>query len=371
LAKNESPATNWLRAKLERRKGQMNEAAKSMEKAWESIHDLARYTGWSGTTEDRYLTGHDDNFWSFGGSASGDLGGLRLERDDFVQALETFWRGGLWDDAAYVAERVLSAAELREFVDQQPEATGSADFSAPSTGLGDLRYLLGRRLVREDQYQDAARYLKAPYDKILAKYVEALTNGANESLPKERRARAWFMAAWLARYDGMELMGTEAAPDGFNSGGEFPNVDLAKQRTSGFWTLSTSVNGKEELTKLPLVLKPSKQETKRLGQFRTMPDVRFHYRIIAAALAMRAAALLPDNTPELADVINTAGRWVANRDDRIADRYYKQLKLRCTNTPIGRSAIARQWFVDDPGPWSTEQAANRAAMRQTLGIHDQ
>jgi hypothetical protein len=86
---------------------------------------------------------------------------------------------------------------------------------------------------------------------------------------------------------------------------------------------------------------------------------------------MRAAALLPDNTPELADVINTAGRWVANRDDRVADRYYKQLKLRCANTPIGRSAIARQWFVDDPGPWSTEQAANRAAMRQTLGIHDQ
>ena len=371
LAQNESPATNWLRAKLERRRGQMNEAAKSMEKAWASIHDLARYTGWSGTTEDRYLTGHDDYFWSFGGSASGDLGGLRLERDDFVQALETFWRGGLWDDAAYVAERVLSAAELREFVDQQPDATGSADFSAPSTGMGNLRYLLGRRLVREDQYQDAARYLKAPYDKILAKYVEALTNGANESLPKERRARAWFTAAWLARYDGMELMGTEAAPDGFNSGGEFPNVDLAKQRTSGFWTLSTYVNGKEEITKLPLVLKPSKQEAKRLGQFRTTPDVRFHYRIIAAALAMRAAALLPDNTPELADVINTAGRWVANRDDRVADRYYKQLKLRCANTPIGRSAMARQWFVDDPGPWSTEQAASRAAMRQALGIHDQ
>jgi tetratricopeptide (TPR) repeat protein len=370
LAKNESPATNWLRAKLQRRKGEMNEAAKSMEKAWESIHDLARYTGWSGTTEDRYLTGHDD-IWSFDGSASGDLGGLRLERDDFVQALETFWRGGLWDDAAYVAERVLSTAELQEFVDQQPDAAGSVDFSAPSTGLGNLRYLLGRRLVREDQYQDAARYLKPPYDKILAKYVQALTNGANQSLPKEGRARAWFTAAWLARYDGMELMGTEAAPDGFNSGGAFPNVDLAKQRTSGFWTLSTYVDGKEEHTKLPLVIKPSKQEVKRLGQFRTMPDVRFHYRIIAAALAMRAAALLPDHTAELADVINTAGRWVADRDDRDANRYYKQLTLRCANTPIGRSAIVRKWFVDDPGPWSTEEAANRTAMRQALGIHDE
>jgi len=148
-------------------------------------------------------------------------------------------------------------------------------------------------------------------------------------------------------------------------------VDLAKQRTSGFWTLSTYVDGKEEHTKLPLVIEPSKQEVKRLGQFRTMPDVRFHYRIIAAALAMRAAALLPDHTAELADVINTAGRWVADRDDRDANRYYKQLTLRCANTPIGRSAIVRKWFVDDPGPWSTEEAANRTAMRQALGIHDE
>src|ERR1700686_1243981 len=200
LAKNDSPAAYWLRAKLQRRNGRLDEAAKSMALAWQSIHDLSHYTGWSGSTEDRYLTGNEEGGWTFDSAASGDFGSLRLERRDFVQALETFWRGGLWDDAAYVAEHVLSADELKEFVDQQPDATGSADFSAPSTGLGDLRYLLGRRLVREDQYQDAARCLKAPYDKILAKYVGALTNGANESLPKERRARAWFTAAWLARY---------------------------------------------------------------------------------------------------------------------------------------------------------------------------
>ena len=371
LANNQSPAAAWLQAKLQRRNGQMNEAAKSMEKAWESIRHLERYTGWSGTTEDRYLTGHDDHFWSFDESAGGDLGGLRLERADFVQALETFWRGGLWDDAAYVAEHVLSAAELRDFVDQQPDAAGSGDVSWPSRGLGDLKYLLGRRLVREDQYQDAARYIKPPYDKVLAKYVQALNDGNNEKLSQEERARAWFTAAWLARYDGMELMGTEAAPDGFDSGGEFENVDLAKQRTAGFWTLSTDVNDKETIAKFPLVLKPSKQEMKRLEQFRIRPDIRFHYRIIAGALAMRAAALLPDNTAELSDVINTAGRWVADRDDKVADRYYQQLKSRCAKTDIGRSAIARHWFVNETGPWSTKQAAGREAMRRELGIQDQ
>ena len=363
LAKNESPAAAWLRAKLQRRKGQMNEAARSMASAWESIHNLSRYTGWSGLTENRYIAEHDGPFWSFDQSASGDLGGLRLERTDFIQALETFWRGGLWDDAAYVAENVLSAAELREFVDQQPNAAGSE-------GLGNLKYLLGRRLVREDQYQDAARYIKPPYDKVLAKYVQALNDGANEKLSKEERARAWFTAAWLARYDGMELMGTEASPDGFDSGGEFENVDLRKQRTAGFWTSSTYVNGKETVTKLPLILKSSQEEIQRLHQYRSIPDIRFHYRIIAGALAMRAAGLLPDNTAELADVVNTAGRWVADRDDKVANHYYEQLESRCAKTDIGRSAIARHWFVDQTGPWSTEQAANRQAMRQQLGIKD-
>jgi hypothetical protein len=97
-------------------------------------------------------------------------------------------------------------------------------------------------------------------------------------------------------------------------------------------------------------------------------DIRFHYRIIAGARAMCAAALLPDNTAELADVVNTAGRWVADRDDKVANRYHEQLELRCAKTNIGRSAMARHWFVDAAGPWSREQAASREAMRQELGI---
>jgi hypothetical protein len=86
---------------------------------------------------------------------------------------------------------------------------------------------------------------------------------------------------------------------------------------------------------------------------------------------MRAAALLPDNTAELADVVNTAGKWVTDRDDKVANRYYDQLEARCAKTDIGRSAIERHWFVDATGPWSTEQAANRDAMRQKLGIKDE
>src|SRR5206468_4844471 len=50
---------------------------------------------------------------------------------------------------------------------------------------------------------------------------------------KTERAHAWFTAAWLARYDGMELMGTEGAPDAYAESGEFEMPDLAKERRSG------------------------------------------------------------------------------------------------------------------------------------------
>ena len=120
---------------------------------------------------------------------------------------------------------MLSAAELQDFVDQQPDAAGSGDVSWPSKGLGDLKYLLGRRLVREDRYQDAARYIKPPYDKVLAKYVQALNNGTNEKLSQEERARAWFTAAW---WRGMMAWNSWEA--------KLPPMDLIRAENSKMWT---------------------------------------------------------------------------------------------------------------------------------------
>ena len=78
----------------------------------------------------------------------------------------------------------------------------------------------------------------------------------------------------------------------------------------------------------------------RLDETKTSPDLRFHYRVIAGALAIRAAALLGDNTEELADVVNTAGAWVKDRDAKLGDRYYLILKNRASknkNWPSRRS----------------------------------
>ena len=313
-------------------------------------------------------------YWGFASRANGDLGGLHLARGDFVQALDVLFKGQLWEDAAFVAERVLTANELKQYVDALPKT------EPPKEGEDynkKLRYLLGRRLVREDRYADAKEYLPPPYDKVLEKYVKALEDGANEKLSKTERAHAWFTAAWLARYDGMELMGTEGAPDAFAESGSFEMPDLAKERRSGAYQTiaydkegnpAYDENGNPKMKNVPALLKASAKEVQRLNANKIAPDIRFHYRLIAGALAMKAAALLPDNSEEVADVVNTAGLWVKDRDEKMGNRYMQMIERRCAKTKIGQADIAKHWFVDQKGPWSTAEEEAYQAMRKELKI---
>src|SRR5436190_3831228 len=363
LSKGDTPAAWWLRAKLQRRAGKLADAAKSMANAWQTVRDNAAYTGWVApppSIEDEYGTYSERGSWAFEQSASGDLGGLRLARGDFVQALDILIKGKLWEDAAYVAERVLTANELKNYVDRQSDASTA---SVEKDEIAKLQYLLGRRLVREDRYAEAGSYLRRPYDTILEKYVKALKDGADNKLSKVERARALFTAAWLARYDGMELMGTEGAPDAFAESGNFEMPDLAQQRRSGVYQqVRYEKNGEQKTTNVPLVLKPSKQELQRLAMNKINPNARFHYRLIAGALAIKAAALLPDDSEELADVVNCAGLWVKDRDEKTGNRYFPLIEQRCRKTQIGRAAVAKHWLVDQKASWTQAQHEAYEAM---------
>src|SRR5207249_5744509 len=84
-------------------------------------------------------------------------------------------------------------------------------------------------------------------------------------------------------------------------------------------------------------LKASQKEIQRLTANKIEPDIRFHYRLIAGALAIKAAALLPDNSEELADVVNQAGLWVKDRDEKTGNRYYQIIDRRCPKTKIGQA----------------------------------
>jgi hypothetical protein len=369
LSAGQTPAANWLRAKLELRAGKAKEAAASMEQAWEGIQ-IPATTG----SDQRalaeasiYVVSPDDGSFSMEEWASGDMGAVRLLRSDFVQALDTFLKGGLRNDAAYVAERVLTADELKAYVGKMPPAPAAKPDDASGRAQDDttwLRYLLGRRLVREDRYAEAGPYLPPAYGKLLVKYVEALKNGADSKLPKASRAAAWSTAAWLARNDGMELMGTEVSPDGFDTEGAFEDTDLASYRIQGVYP--SNVSGTNTTIRMPF--RPAKTEVERLKKNQIRPDLRYHYRIIAATLAVRAAALLEDNTEELADALNTAGLWVKDRDEKLGDRYYQIIEKRCGKTKIGREVIAKHWFVEETGPWSVPLDAAEDALHKELGI---
>jgi hypothetical protein len=350
-----------------------------MAKAWEGIRDRKVYTGWTapaGDDQGIYVVPAEDDGLSMEEWMNGDMGTVRLMSGDFAQAMDIFLKGGLWEDAAYVAERVLRTDELKAYVDKMPapekpldmqaaQAAGQDPYYSPNgdpDATARMRYLLGRRLVREDRYAEAVAYLPPEYGKLLEKYVEALKNGANAGLSKQVRADNWSTAAWLARRDGMELMGTEVAPDGFDSGGEFPNPDVAKARETG------SARDDDEDKPTPLAFPARKAEAERLKMNEIRPDIRYHYRIVAAGLAMRAAALMADNTEELADAVNHAGLWVKDRDNKLGDTYYNVIEKRCAQTKIGKDVIEKHWFVDEPGPWSSALQTQADSLHSALGI---
>jgi len=78
-----------------------------------------------------------------------------LSRSEFTQALDALLRSGFWQDAAYVAERVLTTAELKNYVDENWSAPAVESDQSDTRGK-DIRYLLARRLTRE-MHSDKAR----------------------------------------------------------------------------------------------------------------------------------------------------------------------------------------------------------------------
>lgn len=180
LSNGETPAALWLKSKLQLRAGKIADAAQTMAKAWETLRSISDYTGWKheGEAVDEDFADSGEH-WGFHSSASGDLGGLRLARSEFVGSLDAFVRAKMWSDAAFIAERVLTADELKKYVDALPEDDAEK-----------MRYLLGRRLVREDRYAEARPYLPEKYQQRLDEYVKALNEGASSKSSKEERARA-------------------------------------------------------------------------------------------------------------------------------------------------------------------------------------
>ena len=347
-----SAAALWLKAKLLLRDGKVAEATGLLSQALHQF-PLPNENLENSLTWGTYRAPSE--------SANGELGVLRLAQSDFIQALDAFITAGLSGDAAYIAERCLTKDELleytrsRKFAGHLPEKRETS-WGDPSFSEEKFRDLVARRLVREDDYQTAKEFFSPEKIKMLDGYTAALAKGLDTSSPKAQQARSLFHAAWIARYQGMELMGTEIGPDVAWMEGAFSEGDLAMARLTGKEPVIEDADEggdpQEAAKPIKFALPVTQLEKDRLQKTKLVVERRFHYRHVAAGLAWKAAGMLPDDSAETADVLNSAGNWLKDKHEKQSERFFVALKKRCDKTEIGKQALAKHWFVDSDGPWS-------------------
>jgi len=331
----DSAIARWIRAKLFLRGGKIPEAAEELAAIVREYPEATRPR-----SSDKY---HDGFVWdlseaSMGESVRGELGVLQMSRGQYVEALDVLLRGGHWDDAAYVAERVLTADELIEYVNAKRTEveTDSIDDrwymwrsgSKPEWCTVRIRYLLGRRLARLGRWKEARGYYPKKWRERFDLWVDLLGKGQNAALSDERRARSLWKAACMARYEGIVLLGTEVEPDWFAYGGRYA--------LEGFGSIRILPSPNE-------LFASSADERRRLKE-NVVPEKRWHYRYLAADYAWKAAELMPDGTDETAAVLCISGSWLKGKDPEAADKFYKALVIRCGNTELGKEADKLRWF---------------------------
>lgn len=328
VAPPDTNMTRWIRAKLLLRDGKVAQAAEQL--AWIARHFPPVRKPW---------ISHLFRRQTIDVQVRGELGVLLLARSNYVEALDVLLQGGHWEDAAYIAECVLTPDELIKYVDLQwpapQDEPSEKSYMFRRANYPDwfkirIRYLLARRLTRLDRWEEARSYYPSRWQNRFDAYIKAVRDGRNKDLPNKERAAALWKAACIARYEGMELMGTEVEPDWFFYGGNFERHPASDPR---------SLDGSAKIAQ------SSKDERKRL-QENVVPEKRFHYRYVAADHAWRAAEFMPDNTDETARVLCIAGSWFKGRDPDFADRFYKTLVNRCRKTELGKEADELRWFPE-------------------------
>jgi hypothetical protein len=350
--------TSWLQAKLLLRTGKLAEAER-----------LLRFSGYPlpknpGAEHDAFAAYEAGVPFALSPRSDGEAGATQLAQGNYTGALYALLDGGYWTDAAYIAERVLTTDELRAYLDASWPAKLAAhrpvDYGDGWTliygGLVTpskermaykLRYLLGRRLVREARYEEAQKYLPVSLGMPVRALARSLSEGRETGRPAQERARALFRAVCITRHQGLELLGTELEPDWYVYEGAHENEPYAKARTGGAFRH----------------LGPTADERRRAGRSPAAPAKRFHYRYRGGDLALAAAALLPDGSPEKARILVTAGNWLEGRDPEAARPFYDALLSCCGDTDLGQRAQRAKAIPNIPDACPADTRVQAAAER--------
>lgn len=220
-------------------------------------------------------------------------------------------------DLARLADRLLTIDELRALA-PAPAAT----LTAEPWAADPLARTLAHRLVRLGRHAEAAPYfappLRAELDTLAAAHAAA-AHAADRFV----RAEALFTAAAITRRSGMELMGTEHAPDWALWGGSYA-PETTCTTPLGF----DPGGGIEPEGCIPPVAADAAfvHPGERARLLATAPFIgaRYHYRVVASLLAEAAADLLPERSQAFAATLCHAARYVRNvDDDRVAALYQR------------------------------------------------
>ncbi|MCD4823740.1 MAG: hypothetical protein K8S55_03980 [Phycisphaerae bacterium] len=321
-----SPIAQWVQSKLLLRAGKIDQAATVLAGLVKTFPKEEAWRGVPGTGVRRYVKPAT--------RIAGELAALRLRRGKYVESLDLLLRNGWWTDAAYVAEQVMTPEELLKYAREKWSAKKWPNKQIERRAK-QFRYLVARRLGRLGRWKEAREFYPAITLKRTDAYNQAVRKGNDPKLSKTERAKQFMVAARLARWYGMSMMGTELWPDFSLYGGSYAY--------SGSYS-HCHQNGPPHTYSKTALLPKSKAEIQRVKQHAAKPPKRFHYRYIAAEYAWAAAKLMPDNSKETAQVLWEAGRWLSHHDKKFADRFYKALVKRCGNTPLGKEADKLRWF---------------------------
>ena len=342
LQKADTATSLWLQAKLARRAGKTDEAVKLMAASLHAFGPVPK---------------NDEGETHFQRASHGDMAVLHLSKADYMDALDQFVAGDLHTEATYLLEQVLTTEEAVAYVNQhfpeEPESKRREDGEAYNYAV-PMRMCLASRLVREDRYKEARAYFRPEEREVLDKYVALLDKAADTKLPKKERARAWFDAANIVTDHGEQLMDYGSVPvERYRDRTPIPGASK-KGKLSERQLQDEQDNDKPDPTvKPPLV---TADEKKRIAKYRAPVFKGGFVKHVASVLIWKSAELLPDQSDELADVLNTGGNWIKGDyrgDDAAADKFFQAIERRASHTDLGKEAGKAHWFVDNYGPWSS------------------
>ncbi len=349
LSRSNSITAQWIQAKLLMRDGKINQAAAILARLSALFPTWSAETNRPARLESNLIVDagypYPGELWlSAPSEVLGELGALRVARREFSQALDALLRSNFYMDADYVAECVLTADELKTYVDRHWPGYSVADKEAEqafSLQYADgapgahIRDLLARRLTRSERFDEARNYCSDRGLLIFDQYVQSLRLGRDQTNAPDARAKSLWQAAQLLIQNGWGFYAPATGPDWHYSWG-------LQGRTNPF-EFGPSATNRLSLTNLSF-LTPTDEERRRVSRNVAQPEKNFHYRYAALDLAWAAVELMPNNSDETARLLYTAGSWIKALDPKAADRFYKALVRRCGKTAIGAEADRKHWF---------------------------